>query len=256
MSEKFKLQWNDFQSNILQTFRRIREDKDFLNVTLITEDEVQLEAHKVILSASSSFLENILRKSPHKHPMLFLSGMNSKNLNLILDYVYLGEVQVIQEDLQDFLSAASKLKIAGLSSVDHIAPHPGMQGKEDNVSIEGVMKIEPKLSTNFLEEDEHKEDHPEQKKKEKITVVKNPDTGDTDMEHLNLVISEYTERISSTVFTCKLCQKTAKDRCNLGKHIEKHLDGLCFSCNGCQKQFRCRDSLRLHKCKEKKIMSL
>ena len=249
MSEKFNLQWNDFQSNILQTFRRIREDKDFLNVTLITDDEVQLEAHKVIMSASSSFLDNILKKSLHKHPMLFLSGINSKNLNLILEYVYLGEVQVIQEELQDFLSAASKLKIAGLSGVDPIEPYAVMQESEEYVSIEEVVKIEPKLSTYCLEEDDLRDDQPEQKKKEKITVAKNPETGDTDMEHLNLTISEYTERINSKVYMCKLCQKTAKDRTNLGKHMEKHLDGLCFSCNGCQKQFRSRDSLRVHKCR-------
>ena len=110
MSEKFNLKWNDFQTTVLQSFKSIRTDKDFLNVTLVTDDEVQIEAHKVILAASSPFLANILKKSPHKHPLIYLSGISSINLNLILDYVYLGEVQLFQEQLDDFLQASSKLK--------------------------------------------------------------------------------------------------------------------------------------------------
>ena len=250
MAEKFNLHWNDFQSNILQTFKRIRKDKDFLNVTLVTEDEVQLEAHKVILSASSPFLENILKKSSHKHPLLFLSGISSYNLNLILDYVYFGEVQVFQEHLQEFLSSARKLKISGLSN---------MELDEDNVSDshEEVTKMELEIISEFEAEEQYiDEQKPEPKNKsEKITVART-NQGDTDLRDLNLVISEHMERTSAQLFTCKFCQKTAKDRTNLGKHIETHLDGLCFSCNECKRQFRSRDSLRVHKLKCKIVSKI
>lgn len=171
MSEKFNLQWTDFQSNILQTFKRIRKDKDFLNVTLVTEDETQLEAHKVILSASSPFLENILRNSPHPHPMLFLSGINSYILNLILDYVYFGEVQVLQEHLQEFLSSARKLKVSGLSNVE---------GVEDSVcDNEEFIKIEPERNVEGEGEYINVEELEPKKKSEKITVAKTPQ-GDPD----------------------------------------------------------------------------
>ena len=240
MSEKFNLHWNDFQSNILQTFKRIRKDKDFLNVTLVTEDEVQLEAHKVILSASSPFMENILKKSPHQHPLLFLSGISSYNLNLILDYVYFGEVQVFQEHLQEFLSSARKLKISGLSNME----------EESYDSYEEVTKIEPDIISEFEVEEQYiDEEKPEPKKPfEKITVART-NQGDTDLKDLNLVISEHMEKTSARLYRCKFCQKTAKDRTNIGKHIETHLDGLCFSCNECKRQFRSRDSLRVHKLK-------
>ena len=49
-SEHFCLRWNDFESNISQAFREIRDEKDFFDVTLACEDE-QVQAHKVILSA-------------------------------------------------------------------------------------------------------------------------------------------------------------------------------------------------------------
>ena len=53
-TEKFCLRWNDFESNISSAFRDLKEDKDFSDVTLACSDQ-QVEAHKVILAASSNF---------------------------------------------------------------------------------------------------------------------------------------------------------------------------------------------------------
>ena len=55
MSEKLCLQWNDFQDNIKGAFKNLRKENDFANVTLACEDGQQVEAHKVILAASSPF---------------------------------------------------------------------------------------------------------------------------------------------------------------------------------------------------------
>ena len=53
MSEKLCLKWNDFQENVRSAFGNLREDNDFADVTLACEDGQQIEAHKVILAASS-----------------------------------------------------------------------------------------------------------------------------------------------------------------------------------------------------------
>ena len=54
-TEKFCLKWNDFESNISSAFREIRTDGELFDVTLATEDEEHLQAHKVILAACSGF---------------------------------------------------------------------------------------------------------------------------------------------------------------------------------------------------------
>ena len=64
MSEKLCLQWNDFKANVNSAFGRLRDDKEFTDVTLACEDGQQMEAHKVILAASSPFFEKILQTSP------------------------------------------------------------------------------------------------------------------------------------------------------------------------------------------------
>ena len=64
-SEKLCLQWNDFKENITSSFKELREDIDFTDVTLACEDGQQIEAHKVVLTSSSPFFMELLKKNKH-----------------------------------------------------------------------------------------------------------------------------------------------------------------------------------------------
>ena len=81
MSEKLCLQWNDFKDNVNTAFQNLRDDHDFSDVTLACEDGHLLEAHKVILAASSPFFQKLLRKMKHPHPMIYLKGIQSHDLD-------------------------------------------------------------------------------------------------------------------------------------------------------------------------------
>eukprot|EP00092_Neocalanus_flemingeri_P034068 GFUD01037048.1.p1 GENE.GFUD01037048.1~~GFUD01037048.1.p1 ORF type:complete len:344 (+),score=63.75 GFUD01037048.1:88-1119(+) len=113
-SEKFCLRWNDFESNISGAFRELRDDKDFFDVTIACEDE-QMQAHKVILSACSPFFRNILRRNSHQHPLLYLKGVKYTDLQSVLNFMYHGEVNVAQEELNSFLAVAEDLRVKGLT---------------------------------------------------------------------------------------------------------------------------------------------
>merc|ERR1712012_799151 len=113
-SEKFCLRWNDFETNISVAFRELREDKDFFDVTLAC-DEQQMQAHKVILSACSPFFRSVLKKNAHAHPLLFLKGVKYVDLVAVLNFMYHGEVNVAQEELNSFLAVAEELKVKGLT---------------------------------------------------------------------------------------------------------------------------------------------
>jgi len=113
-SEKFCLRWNDFESNISVAFRELREEKDFFDVTLACDDN-QVQAHKVILSACSPWFRNVLRKNPHQHPLLYLKGVKYQELISVLNFMYQGEVNVAQEELNSFLAVAEDLRVKGLT---------------------------------------------------------------------------------------------------------------------------------------------
>ena len=114
MSEKLCLQWNDFQENVNLAFGSLREDNEFADVTLTCEDGQQIEAHKVILAAASPFFQDLLKRNRHPHPLIFMKGVKSENLLAIVDFLYCGEANVYQDNLDSFLATAEELRLKGL----------------------------------------------------------------------------------------------------------------------------------------------
>merc|ERR1712203_1217599 len=75
----------------------------------------QIQAHKVILSACSPFFRGVLRRNPHAHPLLYLKGVKFSDLTAVLNFMYHGEVNVAQEELNSFLAVAEELRVKGLT---------------------------------------------------------------------------------------------------------------------------------------------
>ena len=118
MSEKFCLKWNDFQSNVTSAFSILRTKTNFQDVTLVSDDYKQISAHRVVLTACSGYFNDVLSQNTHSHPLLCLDGIDFSELNNVLDYVYNGELQIYQEDLERFLQIAEKLQLKGLLSLE------------------------------------------------------------------------------------------------------------------------------------------
>lgn len=59
-----------------------------------------------------------MRKNPHQHPLLFLKGVKYAEIVSILNFMYHGEVNVTQDDLNGFLAVAEELKVKGLTQND------------------------------------------------------------------------------------------------------------------------------------------
>jgi len=115
-SEKFCLRWNDFESNISVAFRELREEKDFFDVTLsVGPGHQHIQAHKLILSACSPFFRGVLKQNQHAHPLLYLKGVGFSELQAVLNFMYHGEVNVAQEELNTFLAVAEELQVKGLT---------------------------------------------------------------------------------------------------------------------------------------------
>jgi len=115
MSEKLCLKWNDFQENVNTAFGSLRSDNEFSDVTLACEDGQQIGAHKVILAATSPFFHNLFRKNKHPHPLIYMRGLKSEDLVAIVDFLYYGEANVYQENIDAFLAIAEELNLKGLT---------------------------------------------------------------------------------------------------------------------------------------------
>ena len=116
-NEKFCLRWNDFESNISLAFQNIRDEKDFFDITLSCGQK-QIQAHKLILSACSPFFRSVLKQNPHQHPLIYLKGVEFSDLQSVLNFMYHGEVNVAQEELNSFLAVAEDLRVKGLTQTN------------------------------------------------------------------------------------------------------------------------------------------
>ena len=114
-AENFSLKWNDFEENISVGLQDLRKSNNFFDVTLLSETG-QVGAHKLILSACSTFFRNILVSNPHQHPLIYLKGVSKEEITNLLNFMYCGEVNVAQTELSSFLAAAEDLKVKGLTN--------------------------------------------------------------------------------------------------------------------------------------------
>ena len=249
--EKFCLKWNDFQSNVSKTFSYFRTEESFFDVTLVSDDHHHIAAHKLVLSASSKFFKDILCKSQHSNPLIYLSGFSSKDLNLVMDYIYQGEVQIYQDDLDNFLNVAQKLNIEGLIG--------GSQPSEDNdffQATDGLFKQTDstdsteefqetvdnfKLKTPFKPRQEKKVVHP-------TTTLVNQLSS---IDDVKATVDELLER-DGELWICKTCGKSSSRKSDMNKHVEIHIEGLSYGCQLCGQTFRSRNILNHHKIKNHK----
>jgi len=125
--ENFCLRWNDYEKKYAETFRTLREDEHFADVTLAVEGHA-VKAHRIILCACSGYFGHILRTiNPAQHPVLLLSDVRPTDLTALMDFIYFGQVNITQDSLQSFLDVAKKLKIKGLCERTLIQPEPSLQ---------------------------------------------------------------------------------------------------------------------------------
>ena len=251
MSEKLCLQWNDFKANVNSAFGRLRDDKEFTDVTLACEDGQQLEAHKVILASSSPFFEKILQSNKHPHPLIYLRGFQSQDLLSILDFLYFGEANVFQENVDSFLAIAEELKLKGLTDQ---TTSDVVEEKEKLVNPKPIHKTkEPfKISTTYNNIHDTNTSR----------VIAIPDQSSSDLKALDEKVVSMMEKGQNMIqkgkkadgtpqqtkaFICKVCGKEGQ-QISIRDHIEaNHLEGISIPCNFCEKAFSSRNSLSIHK---------
>ncbi|KAL0851853.1 hypothetical protein ABMA28_000150 [Loxostege sticticalis] len=114
MPEQFSLRWNDFHSNLSQSFHALLEGEDLVDVTLAAGGQY-VHAHKLILSVCSPYFKELFKMNPCEHPIVILKDVAHQELRQLLQFMYKGEVHVRQQELSGFLHSAELLQVKGLT---------------------------------------------------------------------------------------------------------------------------------------------
>ena len=253
MSEKLclKRSWNDFQASVKEAFGDLRNDCDFADVTLACEDGRQIEAHRIILSASSPLMKNMLKLNKHSHPLILMRGLKYEDLLALVDFFYYGEVNISEDNLDCFLGIADELQVKGL-----------MEQSTKNCPQRTETTI-----TNATVSEEVKKSNTGQKQKgqglsiavdseARVTLSSCGSNGFSELDETIKSMMETSPTMSNGEKSFKICKPCGKEGQSMAirDHIEAyHLEGLALPCNNCKRTFRSRYSVEKHKCFESKI---
>ena len=139
-------------------------EQDRSDVTLVCEEDQQIEAHKVILTAGSPHPINVLEETKHPHPMIYMRETKAKDLKAVLDPTYHGEANINQEDINGLLALAKKLHLKRYFPFSPLHPVANMfvnltpqetiikQAKEADAEMENEEREEQRLAHKGLKE--------------------------------------------------------------------------------------------------------
>ncbi|KAL7640449.1 UNVERIFIED_CONTAM: hypothetical protein RMT77_008724 [Armadillidium vulgare] len=116
-SELLSLKWNNHRTTFLHVIGTLRSKASYTDVTLACDGKFY-PVHKLVLSTCSEYFGAIFERTPCKSPVIVLKDIECKNLEFLLDYMYIGEVNVRQNELAALIKAAECLKIKGLAVPD------------------------------------------------------------------------------------------------------------------------------------------
>ena len=239
--EKLCLQWNNFCDNVSSAFKELRDDKDFTDLTLACEDGQQVEAHKMVLIASSPFFQKLLKRNKHTHPLIYMRGVKSENLLAMLDFFYCGEANVFQDNLDSFLALADELQLKGLT--------------KDQSEETDIPKNTASSKPDYPKPMQFSQKVPKKPPHETSIVPIGQISTNVDFEELDRQVKSMI-RVSENVAPgkavrkariCNVCGKEGQ-MALIMNHIENnHMTGVEIPCQLCSKTFPSRNAIAVHK---------
>jgi len=119
--EEFLLKWNDHHNSFFSIVQDLCASELLTDVTLAcgSGEPIIFEAHKLMLSVCSTFFRNILTRKRadryQSHPIVFLKDVEPRHMEQLLQYMYRGEINVLQDDLGPLIETARALQVKGLA---------------------------------------------------------------------------------------------------------------------------------------------
>jgi len=158
--EAFCLKWNDFQESISSSLGGLLHCSDLQDVTLQCGQQ-SLQCHRLVLAACSDWFRQIFKtvnSTNNKHPVIVLWDAAARDMEMLLNFMYNGVVNVKQEHLNSFLALAERLSVRGLTQ--------NQTEKQDNT----VSRFPPKQSEVSAPSQNHSHHSLSQQRSRSITT--------------------------------------------------------------------------------------
>lgn len=141
-SEEYLLQWNDYQTSFSSMVQAICL-KDEMTDCTISNGKRTFSVHRLILSICSSYLRNLFNSIPSsQHPVILIDDVTDEIVEMLIGYMYSGQVSVTQQQIVPLLNAAKSLGVKGLLDV----PFPDHEAEDVTPSPKKTTTPPPRAS--------------------------------------------------------------------------------------------------------------
>ena len=100
--EKYSLTWHTYSDHLKSMMKELMMNEEFSDVTLVSEDNNHIKAHRNILSACSPVFREIFRKENGSNPIIYLRGIYSSEIESIIQFIYLGKATFMEARMVEF----------------------------------------------------------------------------------------------------------------------------------------------------------
>ena len=267
MPEKFCIKRDDS----FRSMNKMRHDRGSYNVTLLSRDNRVVSGHRDILMINSDHFQKILKvRREEPHPVVKVDQATRDELNLVMDFIYNGQVLVSQEQLETFIKLGHLFKLKGMVDEKYSVDLNTSVSVEDEdidcVVILGLdeVKKSPERKDIFScareppksevkEELEHLSSAEVHERIERKKIVGGrPDytivyRGKLTSKHeLKSILNAYFSTTEIGLFKCNYCRRDASNVSHIREHVQSHMQKLYFVCNGCKKQLPSSNRHRQH----------
>ena len=244
---------------VTSSMRELHDTKKFSDVTLVTEDQQIIKAHKFILAANSEMFKAILENKEIDSSTVFLRGVLSSTLLSIIEFCYTGRADVDQDHVTEFLETAADLKISEFLKMTH-GQSEVLEG--DQESTEKVDRIKTSNNNDGTNEDmdvkpvfglgKNLDDmggivHKSIKKEIGI------ENGPVKCEHCDVICSHIgnlkrhvKNKHDGVKFACNECDYRATQKTDIKRHTEYKHQGIRFTCDECGYKATTKGALKIH----------
>ena len=221
----------------------LSNSKDFADVTLVCDDQKQIQAHRNILSACSPVFKNMLQIESHsKHSVIFLRGVQHSEMESIIQFIYLGQTTFYEDRINEFLSIAKSLQIPELDK--SFDSHSQPQAEE--LLLAPDVNHQTRAGSKIYDLSDSSPMPIIKKPSETVSSVYNCyECGLTfDRKNsLTLHKNEYHQMNEVIKFPCNQCNQQYTQESNLKAHIRY---AHAQACSVCGRKFARKDALKHH----------
>lgn len=227
-----------------------------VDVTIYCDDG-QVNAHKLVLAASSTYFRNLFSRMTNAfhYPIIVLREMPVNDLKTIIQFIYHGEVHVPQNRVDSLMRCANYLQIDGMASSTNSLnailassssmPHHAILTAHATVPISATTNTINTHATVTTLNKIHPQ-YPPANCKQSRGHSSRSNNANNNSSSSN--ITSDTTSNNKPKHTCPVCLKTFTHGFTLKRHMKLHSQNrITIRCDVCSKSYSCKDSFLRHK---------